>query len=173
MTDAIAKAAQVPNVRFIEMTSTGAEKLGAEFAAIDPWARYAYSAAALTTYLGTDESDAPRFEIVVDDELAGAIGVRRSWLRGPYLQFLGILPVFQRRGIGRVALDWFEGEARAAQAQNLWVAASDFNTRALAFYERSGFRRVATLDDFVVDKSAEILLRKRLIGAPLLGSASR
>ena len=69
-------------------------------------------------------------------ELAGAIGVRRNWLRGPYLQFLGILPAFQRRGIGSVALDWFEGEARAAQAQNLWVAASDFNARALAFYER-------------------------------------
>jgi len=43
----------------------------------------------------------------------------------------------------------------------------------LAFYERSGFRRVATLEDFVVDNSAEILLRKRLTGAPLLGSASR
>src|SRR4029078_5233315 len=98
-------------------------------------------------------------ELLVDDELAGAIGVRRSWLRGPYLQFLGILPVFQRRGIGRVALDWFEGEARAAQAQNLWVAASDFNTRALAFYERSGFRRVAKLADFVFDDSGGIRAR--------------
>jgi diamine N-acetyltransferase len=173
MTDAIAKASQVPNVRFREMTSAAAEKLGAAFAAIDPWARYAYTASMLTAYLGNDENDAPRFEIVVDNELAGSIGVRRNWLRGPYLQFLGILPAFQHRGIGSVALDWFEGEARAAQAQNLWVAASDFNARALAFYERRGFDRVATLEDFVVDNSAEILLRKRLTNAPLLGSASR
>ena len=54
MTDATAEASQMPNVIFGEMTSAkAAEKLGAAFAAIDPWARYAYTASALTAYLGT------------------------------------------------------------------------------------------------------------------------
>jgi ribosomal protein S18 acetylase RimI-like enzyme len=89
--------------------------------------------------------------------------VRRNWLRGPYLQFLGVLPAFQHRGIGSLALTWFENEARTGRAQNLWVAASDFNARALSFYERRGFNRVATLEDLIVKGGSEILLRKRLV----------
>jgi GNAT superfamily N-acetyltransferase len=165
MTDTRPDASQMPKVIFREMTATGAEDLGAAFAKIDPWARYAYTASALTAYLGTHEADAPHFEIVVDDVLAGAICVRRNWLRGPYLQFLGILPAFQHRGTGSLALDWFEGEARATQARNLWVLASDFNAHALAFYTRRGFSRVAELDDLVTSNTSEILLRKRLTNA--------
>jgi diamine N-acetyltransferase len=162
MTDARPEASQMPKVIFRDMTAKAAQELGTAFAEIDPWARYAYTAPALTAYLGTHEADAPRVEIVVDGDLAGAICVRRNWLRGPYLQFLGILPAFQHRGTGSLALDWFEGQARAAQAQNLWVAASDFNARALAFYTQRGFSRVARLEDLIVEDSAEILLRKRL-----------
>jgi diamine N-acetyltransferase len=154
---------QNPNVAFERMTARAAQKLGAGLAEIDPWARYAYTPAALTSYLGAFEPDAPRFEIVVDHKLAGAIGVRRNWLRGPYLQFLGVLPAFQHRGIGSLALTWFENEARTGQAQNIWVAASDFNARALSFYERRGFSRVATLEDLIVKGGSEILLRKRLV----------
>jgi ribosomal protein S18 acetylase RimI-like enzyme len=153
---------QKPNVTFERMTAKAAQKLGAALAEVDPWARYAYTPSALTSYLDTFEPDAPRFEIVVDRKLAGAIGVRRNWLRGPYLQFLGVLPAFQHRGIGSLALSWFENEAHAGRAQNLWVAASDFNTRALAFYERHGFSRVATLEDLIIEGGSEILLRKRL-----------
>jgi GNAT superfamily N-acetyltransferase len=165
MTEARPDASQMRKVVFRDMTAKAAQELGTAFAEIDPWARYAYTAPALTAYLGTHEADAPRFEIVVDDEIAGAICVRRNWLRGPYLQFLGILPAFQYRGTGGLALDWFEDQARATQAQNLWVAASDFNVRALAFYARRGFSRVARLEDLVVEDSAEILLRKRLTNA--------
>jgi GNAT superfamily N-acetyltransferase len=149
-------------VRFHLMTAAGAEALGPALAEIDPWARCGYTPALLTAYLAGRETDAPRFEIRVDRALAGAIGVRRNWLRGPYLQFLGILPAFQKRGTGSTALAWFEGEARASNAQNLWVAASDFNTRALAFYETRGFGRVATLSDLVVKGGSEVLLRKQL-----------
>jgi ribosomal protein S18 acetylase RimI-like enzyme len=154
---------QMPNVAFERMTGRAAQKLGAGLAEIDPWARYAYTPAALTSYLSTFEPDAPRFEIVIDNKLAGAIGVRRNWLRGSYLQFLGILPAFQRRGVGSLALAWFENEARRGRAQNIWVAASDFNARALSFYERHGFSRVAVLEDLVIEGGSEILLRKRLL----------
>ena len=86
----------------------------------------------------------------------------RDRLRGPYLQFLGVLPTFQRLGLGRAMLTWFEKEARARGERNLWVATSDFNQNALRFYEHQGFEHAAVLDDLVRDGISEILLRKRL-----------
>jgi ribosomal protein S18 acetylase RimI-like enzyme len=131
-------------------------------ASIDPWARYAYTPAALASFLAAEEADAPRYAIAVDRAIAGAVSIRKNWLRGPYLQFLGILPPFQNQGIGHSVLNWFENQACAANAQNLWVAASEFNTRALSFYEKHGYGRVAILADLVAEGSSEILLRKRL-----------
>lgn len=145
------------------MTAESAERLGSAFAAIDPWARYRYTPDMLSTFLSAKEEDAPRFEIASEGALAGAICVRKTWLRGPYLQFLGILPPFQSRGIGVIALSRFEAEGRGAGARNIWVSASEFNERALAFYERFGFTRIATLDGLVADGIAEILFRKRLV----------
>ncbi len=162
MTDAGSEHVHVSSVRFAPMTKAAAEMLGPRLAEIDPWARYGYTAAALVTYLTAHEADAPRFEIMVGRACAGAIGIRRTWMRGPYLQFLGILPAYQRQGVGRMALAWFEGEARARAEQNIWVATSDFNARALAFYERHGFSRVATLDALIAEGHSEILLRKCL-----------
>lgn len=59
-------------------------------------------------------------------------------------------------------LGWLEGEARAGRQRNLWVAASDFNTRARGFYAGHGFVEAATLDDLVTEGRAEILMRKRV-----------
>lgn len=144
------------------MTGKSAERLGTELAGIDPWARYQYTPEALAKYFSDREEGAPRFEILVGDTLAGAICIRNNWLRGPYLQLLAILPAFQKRGIGSVALSWFEAEAGSSNAQNIWVVTSEFNLGALAFYERFGFIRLATLDSLVSEGTAEILLRKRL-----------
>ena len=138
-----------------------AEALGPAFAAIDPWLSYPYPASALTAYFSTVEPGAPRYALRVEGNSAGAIGIRDNWLRGPYLQFLGVLPQYQRQGIGELVLEWFEARASAAHERNLWVAASDFNGHAIAFYERHGFMRVASLDGLVRDGTTEILLRKR------------
>ena len=73
------------------------QKLGPLFAAIDPWARLGYPAEALTSYFGTLEKGAPRYAIMAGHEVAGAVGLRLNWLRGPYVQFLGILPQYQKR----------------------------------------------------------------------------
>ncbi|WP_409559953.1 GNAT family N-acetyltransferase [Hyphomicrobium sp. MC8b] len=145
------------------MTSESAELLGAPLAAINPWAHYRYTPEALTTFLRADEDDAPRLEILVDGTLAGGFSIRRTWLRGPYLQFLGILPPFQNSGVGNAVLSWFEAEGNRLQARNIWVSASDFNVRAIAFYERFGFVRIATLEGLVAEGTDEVLLRKRLI----------
>lgn len=150
-------------VSFRPMTAESAILLGMGFAAIDPWARYRYTPEALSAFLSMGEEHAPRFEILSEGALAGALCIRENWLRGPYLQFLGILPGFQNRGLGRAALTFFEARARRQAARNIWVVASEFNHRALSFYERFGFVRIATLDGLAVEGIGEILFRKRLI----------
>ena len=139
-----------------------AGRLGTAFAAIDPWASIPYSPAALTSYFAASEPTAPRYAIRAGETLVGALGVRMNWLRGPYIQFLGLFPVGQSQRAGSRVLGWFENEARENSQNNLWVAASDTNTGALRFYRRHGFEPVAGLDGLVSDGRTEILLRKRL-----------
>lgn len=137
--------------------------LAARIVAMDPWRRYAtYTAEDLAGYLGHVEPEAPRFLILENDIVVGAFGVQHGWLRGPYLQFLAVLPEGQRRGIGSAVLMWIEAEARANRERNLLVLTSAFNAPALAFYERHGFTRVGPLADLVADGITEIMLHKRL-----------
>lgn len=143
-------------------TREDAAMLGARFAAMTPWSRYPIGAAVLERYLAAGEPGAPRFSIRAGGELAGAIGLRLDWLLGPYVQFLGVLPPFQSRGLGSLLLAQLESDAREAGQRNLWVAASDFNARARRFYLRAGFVTVAELEGLIMDGVSEILLRKRL-----------
>ena len=138
------------------------ERLGTAFAAIDPWAAYGYPAAALSKFLLAVEPGAPRFALQVGGEVAGAAVIRTAWLRGPYLQFIGVTPAHQNSGLGSAVLDWMEREARAAGERNLWVAVSEINTDAQRLYERHGFIQAARLDDLAWDGRTEILMRKRL-----------
>lgn len=142
-----------------------AQPLGAGLAAIEPWARMSYPASSLTAYLRREDPATRRFAVWIDDNLAGVVVVREPWLRGPYLELLGLLPAAQGRGIGAKILGWMEREAQTIEpvrATNLWVLCSDFNTRALVFYRRHGFETVVPLDDLAAAGFTEILLRKRL-----------
>ncbi len=143
------------------ITAEDAAQLGAGLAAIDPWRRADYPAAALTAYLTREDPAARRFAIQAGGALAGVVSVREPWLRGPYLELLGLLPPAQGRGLGGAVMRWFEAEAPAG-ATNLWVLCSDFNTGALAFYARHGFRQVTPLEGLVGEDLTEILLRKKL-----------
>lgn len=148
--------------RLIPLDPALAAPLGVAFADMSPWRDYPYNASALATYFAKSSPDAPRYQIMLGDEIAGVAGIRGDWLRGPYLQFLGVLPAFQGHGIGAAVLAWFERDARATGQRNLWVAASDFNVAALRFYTRHGFVETARLDALVTEGRAEVLLRKRL-----------
>ena len=138
-------------------------RLATGFAAIDPWARYGYAPARLATFFSGSEPSAPRYALYADGDIAGVVGLKLDWLRGPFLQFLGILPEAQGQGLGSSVLTWIELEARRGGHRNLWVTASDFNVRALGLYRRHGYEETARLDGLVSDEHAEILLRKRLI----------
>lgn len=148
-------------IRLTGYTEAEADVLGTGLAAIDPWLRMGYTARALAGYLRRPDPAAHRFAIRAGGALAGAIAVRNPWLRGPYLELLGVLSHAHRRGIGRTVMDWFEAEAPPS-AGFLWVLCSDFNESALAFYRRCGFSEVTSLENLVADGFTEILLRKAL-----------
>lgn len=149
-------------VRLAPIPADASARLASLFAGIDPWARYAYPASRLADYFTREEPSAPRFAIFSKGSVAGVVVLRLEWLRGPFLQFLGIIPDAQGQGLGRSILAWMEAEARRGAERNIWITASGFNTGALSFYERHGYVRAARLDDLVADGYAEILLRKRL-----------
>lgn len=136
--------------------------LAAAFADMEPWRSYPFSSASLMSYLGGQEPGAPRLALRLEARTVGVIGLRLNWLRGPYVQFLGVLPDAQGAGLGGLALGYAEAEARRGAERNIWVAVSDFNRRARAFYERAGYEVAAELLDLVKEGRAEILMRKRL-----------
>jgi diamine N-acetyltransferase len=144
-------------------TGADAAMLGAELAAMHPWARLGMSGEQMTRFLSAPDGNTRCFSIWHDDALAGAIVVRHPWLAGPYLNLLGVLPRFQDAGIGRAALAWLEAEARAAGARSIFLCVSAFNVDAHGFYRRNGFTDAALLDDLIVAGEDEILMRKRLV----------
>jgi diamine N-acetyltransferase len=143
-------------------TPDDAAALGVMLAAIDPWMRYPVPAEKLAAFFAQFESGSPRFSIHLGGELIGCVALRTTWLAGPYIQTFGLSPTAQGRGVGTCVLTFIEAEALRLKARNLWVAASDFNTGALRFYERHGFISVAALPALLQDNRNEVLLRKRL-----------
>ncbi|MGE0768838.1 MAG: GNAT family N-acetyltransferase [Hyphomicrobiaceae bacterium] len=143
------------------VTPRDAMQLGAAFADMEPWLGYRVSAEALASFFGGSEPGGARFAIRFDGGLAGAVVVREPWLLGPYLQFLGLLPAYQGRGLGQAILGWMASEAPPA-ARQLWLCVTAGNTRACAFYERQGFEHAARLADLVADGTDELLMRRRL-----------
>lgn len=156
-----AESYDLDTIRLTPFTGEEADALGAGLAAIDPWRRMGYAAESLSGYLVRPDPAARRFAIRADGVLAGVISVRNPWLRGPYLELLGLLPHSHGRGIGQAAMDWFEAESPPSTGY-LWVICSEFNTGALAFYKRCGFTEVTGLEDLVFEGFTEILLRKAL-----------
>lgn len=145
------------------MAEADAGPLAKAVSALEPWRTYDYPAVKLADYLARHEPGAPRFVLQYEGKLAGGMGLRLNWMRGPYVQFLAVLPPFRCQGLGSALLAWVEAQARAEGERNLWIAASEINAHARRLYERLGFREVAKLDDLVCDVRAEVLYRKRLV----------
>lgn len=143
-------------------TAAQAQAVGDMLAASEPWRTLQFPATALANCLTRDDPALHRYIISVEGEVAGTVCIRHPWLRGPYIELLGIAPAQRGKGIGRQVMAWAESEARGAGA-NLWVVASAFNHRALAFYQGLGFETIGPIKGLVRPEYDEILLRKALI----------
>lgn len=149
------------------MDSATAVVLSKILTGIEPWSRLGSSNVALAQGLMAGrEQSARSWCLTVDGEPSGAMVVRDNWLRGPYLAHLSVVPAQQRQGLGRLAIKWWEDEARRAGGKNLWLCVSSFNATAQQLYLAAGFKQVGVVDDLLVDGLDEILMRKRLSPAP-------
>ncbi len=127
----------------------------------EPWVSLKFSITGLANYLTRDDAALRRYVISVDDKLVGVICVRHPWLRGPYIELLGLFPNYRGKGLGKQVLAWAETEARR-ESRNLWVVASSFNHQALNFYQSLGFYPIGPIQGLVTPEHDEILLRKCL-----------
>ena len=144
------------------LSAGSAQSLGEALAAMPPWSVIGYPADRLIRALKDPQPTIKRFEALAGAELAGIIVIQDPFLYGPYLKLIALLPRFQGQGSGLRLLQWMEAEARKAEARQLWLCVTTFNTRARAFYERFGFEAVGLLEKLSTDASDELLMRKRL-----------
>lgn len=101
-------------------------------------------------------------EAEIDAELAGFawIDPRGAFSSAPYLRLIATAPTFRSFGVGSTLLAEFE--SRTISVGRDWcLLVSDFNTRAQAFYERHGYRKVGELPDFARAGITEIIMVKR------------
>lgn len=133
--------------------------LGDLLAGMDPWHTLRYTASALARYLLRPDAALHRYAVVVQRQTSGVVCVRYPWLRGAYLELIGLAAAVQGCGVGSEILHWIEAQARR-ESDNVWVLVSAFNMRARTFYEQQGFSEIGTLKDFVQLGSDEVLLRK-------------
>jgi diamine N-acetyltransferase len=127
----------------------------------EPWVSLKFSATSLVGYLMRDDPALRRYVVSVEGSLAGVICIRHPWLRGPYIELLGVFPDYRGKGLGKQVLAWAETEARR-ESKNLWVLTSSFNHQALSFYQSLGFYPIGPIQGLVSPEYDEILLRKSL-----------
>lgn len=126
---------------------------------LEPWRTLGYTADGLARYFARDDPGLHRYRIVVDGDTVGVVCVRHPWLRGAYIELIGLGPSGRGKGLGGDIVAWIENETRAP---NLWALVSSFNEPARRFYARQGFVEVAPLEDLIAKGHQEILLRKPL-----------
>jgi ribosomal protein S18 acetylase RimI-like enzyme len=139
-----------------------AELLSQSFAASQPWLTLGITASMLNNYLLREDNYLFRYTVRVNDNLAGVICLRYPWLRGPYIELLGLIEIYRGQGIGSQLLNWAETEARY-QSNNLWLLTSSFNELAQQFYSRHGFQQIGRIEGLIHTDYDELLLRKRLL----------
>ena len=138
-----------------------ADSLANELHALDPWLTLGFSSSSLLSYFLKDDPSLHRFTVTSKDNIAGVLCIRYPWLRGPYIEFIGLLTKYQGRGLGKELLSWVEAEVKSRE-KNIWIATSDFNHRAMHVYQNAGFEPVCSLEGLVKAEMHEMLLRKKI-----------
>jgi len=132
------------------------------------WQRHGGTPAALTARL--EEGLAASAAIWVADapatpevsQIAGFVWyvVRGAFQRSGYVMLLGVADQYRRQGIGRMLMA--HAEARLfAEADDIFLLVSDFNTPAQRFYRQLGYAQIGAIPDYITPGVAELIFRKR------------
>lgn len=149
------------DLRVERITLNNAMYLANKLSRILPWSELALGEESLLSHFKRDDPALFRFSIHFGEEIVGAISIREPWLKGPYLELLGILPAVQRLGIGSELMNWFDTQAPVS-TRSLWLLCSDFNLSAYEFYVSLGYQKTCTIESLYAEDFNDILMRKRL-----------
>ena len=108
-----------------------------------------------------------RLLVAVDAEgLAGyALATWRKGGRAARLYSIAVDPLKAGRGVGRALLAGVETLAVEQGCEVLRLEVKEENRRAIALYERLGYRRFGRYEDYYEDGAAALRLQKRLIAS--------
>ena len=100
--------------------------------------------------------------------MLGAVGLRLNWLRGPHVQFLGVLPGFQGDGLGATMLGYAGFEASLDYAKTRpqgrpvvgkgGAAGKDANLPQVRIIEHADVRRMLLQQKCIVEASQLLCL---------------
>jgi len=97
-----------------------------------------------------------------DGQLCGAIVLHPRGVAGsPYIKSIAVAEGHKSRGTGAALMEFAEDLFRS-ESRHIFLCVSSFNTRALAFYERLGYKPVGEFKDYVIEGASEILMHKLL-----------
>ena len=148
------------------VTQASAALLCPQFAASDPWKTLGYRSETLESYFTRPDPALARFALKGAHGWLGLLAVRSPWLRGPFIEFFGLLPEFQGQGHGSAVLRALEIHASAEGNQFVWVSATAGNVAAQRFYERAGYSEAFSLNGLIREGKDERFFQKRLVPAP-------
>lgn len=95
------------------------------------------------------------------EEPLGFILLQPNGLAGsPYVGAIAVNSEARGHGVGSQLLAFAEGHYPAAR--NIFLCVSEFNSGAIALYNRVGYEQVGVLKDYIVEGHDELIMRKRL-----------
>lgn len=125
----------------------------------DPWKRLGYSRTDWDQMLTPLPAGRDSYVLETDGTVAGVAILRPQFLMGDYLELFGVADRARERGLGSRLLAHVESIV-FGRTKNLFVCVSDFNQTARAFYRKHSYQEIGSIPNFLIQGSAEILLRK-------------
>lgn len=148
--------------KLVPINDAAAKFLAHQMVLTPPWNKLSYSETSLSCYLTKKSSDFFCFAIKNNCDLIGVICLKYPWLKGAYIELLFILQNFQQKSLGTFLINWIENQLNITDNNNIWALVSEFNTNAIQFYIKNGFKKIGLVEDYIQQGSNEILIRKIL-----------
>ena len=99
------------------------------------------------------------------DDIVG-FGIMQYRDETAHLALFAVRPSHRNRGLGSMLVTWLEKPARIAGVERVSVEARADNQKALAFYQRLGFRPVKTMPGYYSGLVDAVRLEKQLRAPP-------
>jgi len=96
------------------------------------------------------------------DEVIG-FGIMKYAETEAHLMLFGVVPAWQRRGVGSALLAWLESTATTAGIELIFLEARIGNTKAREFYRRNGYRELALLHRYYQGREDAVRIGKDLL----------